>query len=344
VSCLLLYNVEAVPAFSFSSPPHSNTKHLLEEVQSTFIAINTNTNTNIISSDIKTSPALTRCDEPITMPHLTQIPTTLHSTDHEFTSLLRILEEYAHRKHAAPFVPRFDLEEHETTYELYGEFPGVKPNDITVSAINDHSLEIRGVIKPRSAPGIETEEVESVEHSITVQHPHGIPAPATPVEPPKSEQSARGAEEGALSGPAKPAEEKLAEKAQHPLEPREEELRFPRRRAMYEDILLQPELAPKPSEPLEMIEDVLCRSAVQKPVEEKKEAEKDKETVKVIISERQTGEFHRVFHFPTPVELGEGVKARMDNGVLHVSIPRGPTPPPPKPVQVDVSWIPYYGL
>lgn len=221
------------------------------------------------------------------MPHLTQIPTTLHSTDHEFTSLLRILEEYAHRKHAAPFVPRFDLEEHETTYELYGEFPGVKPNDITVSAINDHSLEIRGVIKPRSAPGNETEEVESAEHSITVQHPHGIPAPATPVEPPKSEQPARGEQEGAPSGPANPAQEKPAEKA----------------------------------------------------VEEEK-----KEKVKAIINERQTGEFHRIFHFPTPVELGEGVKARMDNGVLHVSIPRGPTPPPPKSVQVDVSWIPYYGL
>jgi HSP20 family molecular chaperone IbpA len=224
------------------------------------------------------------------MPHLTQIPTSLHSTDHELTSLLRILEAYAHAKHAAPFVPRFDLEEHETTYELYGDFPGVTPNDIIVSAIDDRSLEIKGVVRPRSA----LEEVGSVDHSIAVQHPHGIPAPAAPVEKPKSEQPARAAEDG---GPAETAEERPMEKAQQ-----------------------------KP---------------VEEKAEEKKETKKETQKVKMIISERQTGEFHRVFHFPTPVELGEGVKARMDNGVLHVSIPRGP---PPKPVQVDVSWIPYYGL
>ncbi len=63
--------------------------------------------------------------------------------------------------------------------------------------------------------------------------------------------------------------------------------------------------------------------------------------IKGIIKERQEGEFHRIFHFPQPVELGNGVVARMDNGVLHVTIARGPAPAAKK---VDIGWVPYYGL
>lgn len=52
-----------------------------------------------------------------------------------------------------------------------------------------------------------------------------------------------------------------------------------------------------------------------------------------IISERQFGQFHRAFHFPSPIKKDE-VTARMENGVLHVTAPRAPAPPPRK-VEVD---------
>lgn len=247
------------------------------------------------------------------MPHLTHIPRSLHSTDHELTSLIRILEDFAHRKHAAPFVPRFDLEEHTTSYELYGEFPGVKPADIVVSALDDHSLEVRGFVRPHS---IWAEETAGVEHSVAVQHPHGTP--------PKS-----AGEEAAVT----------AETARHSLEPRDEELHFPAHREAGEEVVLQPEVAAA-QQPVE--EQPVAEERENKEEEKKEEPKEDKITP--IITERQTGEFHRIFHFRTPVELGEGVRARMDNGVLHVSIPRGPTPPPHKAKQVDVHWVPYYGL
>lgn len=207
------------------------------------------------------------------LPHA-NVATSLHSSDHEFTTLLRIVEDFAHRRHPyrkpfAPFVPRFDLEEHPDTYELYGDFPGVKPNDITVSVLGDSRIEVTGVIRHR---------FDGKEKQVAT--PGGSNVLITGLK-----QKIADAAQAVVGDAQKPAP-------------------------------VEPEYQPAPGVPVES-------------------------KVKQIISERQEGEFHRVFHFPQPVELGEGVVARMDNGVLHVTIPRGPKPPAK---QVDIGWVPYYGL
>lgn len=66
---------------------------------------------------------------------------------------------------------------------------------------------------------------------------------------------------------------------------------------------------------------------------ESHKVKESKPKVHRIISERQFGQFHRAFHFPSPIEKDE-VTARMENGILHVTAPRAPVPPPRK-VEVD---------
>lgn len=216
-----------------------------------------------------------KADRPITPPpRHAPLATSIHSSDHEFTTLLRIVEDFAHRRHPyrkpfAPFVPRFDLEEHPDTYELYGDFPGVKPNDITVSVLGDSRIEVRGVIRHRL-------------HGKEVETPGGSNVLITGLK-----QKVIDAAQAVVGDAQKPA---TTEEHHEP--------------------------QPAPGVVLDS-------------------------KVKQIIAERQEGEFHRVFHFPQPVELSDGVVARMDNGVLHVTIPRGPKPPAK---QVDVAWVPYYGL
>jgi hypothetical protein len=62
--------------------------------------------------------------------------------------------------------------------------------------------------------------------------------------------------------------------------------------------------------------------------------------VRYLISERHPSQFHRAFHFPTPIKKDE-VTAKMENGILHITAPRGPMPPPVK-VQIRNDIV-YYG-
>lgn len=220
---------------------------------------------------------------------------TLHSTDHEFTSLLRIIEDFAHRRHPyrkpfAPFVPRFDLEEHADTYELYGDFPGVKKEDIHVSVVDNGRIEIRGLIRH-----IYTnigKEVEDPSHNMAVEGMEG-------------------------------AKQKIADAAQAIVGNQSAASASTSRHAV-----------PR-------IEERTAAADAEAHSQQLHKVDKHGNRIKEIIKERQEGEFHRIFHFPQPVELGNGVVARMNNGVLHVTIARGPAPAAKK---VDIGWVPYYGL
>lgn len=52
---------------------------------------------------------------------------------------------FSHRLHFMhTFVPRFDLEELETSYVLYGELPGALQKDLSIVATDNHTLEVSG--------------------------------------------------------------------------------------------------------------------------------------------------------------------------------------------------------
>lgn len=79
---------------------------------------------------------------------------TLRSSDHDFIATLRFLEEYTthvqeysrHHQVYRNFVPRFDLEQHDEIYELYGELPGFRTEDVIIEAHDDRNLQVSGAI------------------------------------------------------------------------------------------------------------------------------------------------------------------------------------------------------
>ena len=51
----------------------------------------------------------------------------------------------------------------------------------------------------------------------------------------------------------------------------------------------------------------------------------EKEEAKYWVSERSVGEFHRSFSFPSRVDQ-DNVKAKLDNGVLTITVPKAAAP------------------
>ena len=231
--------------------------------------------------------------------------TSLHSTDHEFTTLVRMIEDFTHKRHSyrkpfTPFVPRFDLEEHEDTYELYGDFPGVKKEDIKVSVVDNGRIEVRGVIRHRRSE--EEYKRERADHS------HDMPIAGIQNVKAKIADAAAAVTGQTLPAGTNNGGSHIADS--HPSSTYER----PEVATAHADAAKHPEHLTNP---------------------------KHYYKFKEVIKERQEGEFHRIFHFPQPVDLGKGVQARMDNGVLHVTIPRGAKP---AERQVDIGWVPYFGL
>jgi HSP20 family molecular chaperone IbpA len=89
--------------------------------------------------------------------------------------------------------------------------------------------------------------------------------------------------------------------------------------------------------------DVLNRhpdsAGAQDPAEANPEAPEGSSGVRSLISERNSCSFHRAFHFPTPIKRDQ-VTATMQDGILHITAPRAPMPPPVK-VQVR-NELEYY--
>lgn len=237
-----------------------------------------------------------------------ELISTLRSTDHDFAAGLRFLEEYT--KHLMSrtshdmvhrFTPRFDLEEHEQMYELYGELPGFDREHITVEANDDHNIQISGWIprKQGDAAGVS-------DPFVMVQHrdlPHEESQPTlerfgeifNPHHKAQPEGSAPvSAASHSLAAPAPSAAPAAPERAHEQ----------------------KPEIA--------RFGDELNSHAsfVHRPKNEKPK-------VKYLIAERQYGQFHRSFRFPSPIKKDE-VQARMNNGILHITAPRAAVAPPTK--------------
>lgn len=237
-----------------------------------------------------------------------ELVSALRSTDHDFIAGIRFLDAIAkhlnsHHGYSSDdlghrFVPRFDLEDHEHAYELYGELPGFDKEHITVEANDDHNIQISGWI-PRRHGDVATSGIDTIDPYLKVQH-HDVPQQRhhSTMERfgealnPHREPPSDGPEISQSPQPADPA----APVPKPPHEDRPETARFG---------------------------DVLNPHAnfVHRP--------KDKPKFKYLISERLYGQFHRTFHFPAPIKKEE-VSARMDNGILHITAPKAAVPPPTK--------------
>jgi HSP20 family molecular chaperone IbpA len=219
---------------------------------------------------------------------------TLRSSDHDFIAALRFLDDYAKHVHERGhhhqvyrnFVPRFDLEQHADTYELYGELPGFRRENIIIEAHDDHNLQVSGSISP-----------------VTSQ-----PAPSSEADGSKDKKASK-----AESQDAQPKLNQL--EATTTDQERYLNARFG---------------------------DVLDPNAEFVKGEKKAEANPEKSDaepkVRCLIAERNPCSFHRAFHFPTPI-MKDAVTATMQDGILHITAPRAPMPPP---VKVEVRDEPVY--
>jgi HSP20 family molecular chaperone IbpA len=294
---------------------------------------------------------------------LADLFSTFRATDHSFIATLRFLDYARHIRSSdcAPaaihhrFVPRFDLEQHEHTYELYGELPGFLQENIVIKANDDRNLQISGwaACRPRTSTAAQSTTQEKTEdkdeinevtatvltpeqdaadpfvkvqrHDVTkeeykrvsldrfreVLNPHH---PWEYTHPPNTEEPRSSAEAPPLSivlvsAPARKPREQKVETAcfSDALDPHAEH--------MHEH---ENNFSPGTKTP-----------------EDNKEKEKNKYKVRYLISERQLGQFHRGFHFPSPIKKDE-ITARFENGVLHVTAPRANQPSPRKKVDVKL--------
>jgi hypothetical protein len=103
--------------------------------------------------------------------------TALRSTDYDFIAALRFLDDYVRRSAGShshghfsssdeeahrQFVPRFDLEEHGDRYEIYGELPGVRKENVNVEANDDRNIVISGwLTRMASKPAVGEEPLLS---------------------------------------------------------------------------------------------------------------------------------------------------------------------------------------
>jgi HSP20 family molecular chaperone IbpA len=236
--------------------------------------------------------------------------TTLRSSDHDFIAALRFLDDYAkriygrghHQKSYHHFVPRFDLEQHSDTYELYGELPGFRREDIIIEAHDDHNLQISGSISP-----LKSQQPSSSEIKVSKDEPDGTKP---------QDETTPGETSGEPSEPA-PEPAPAAKVTPAPVGGLENTTTAQERylNARFGDVL-------GPHADFVSRDDVSAGSTDAMMIPQ----------VRHLISERHPCSFHRAFHFPTPIKKDE-ITATMQDGVLHILAKRAPMPPPVK-VQV----------
>ena len=102
-------------------------------------------------------------------------------TTSEFGPLFRLLDDYdSHRNSTGrgsssvrAFQPKFDVREYKTTYELYGEFPGVSQKDVSIEFTDPYTIVISGSTLQKSnsngPQGRVTGEVKDTPHKVTVE-------------------------------------------------------------------------------------------------------------------------------------------------------------------------------
>ena len=73
--------------------------------------------------------------------------------NNDFTTLFRLLDDYNTQSGSGSssairaFTPKFDVREHEKSYELQGELPGIEQKDVHIEFADPHTLVIKGHIE-----------------------------------------------------------------------------------------------------------------------------------------------------------------------------------------------------
>jgi HSP20 family molecular chaperone IbpA len=211
--------------------------------------------------------------------------TFIHNQENDYTgpqhphspSLLQLLNNFAHHLSSHNFYPRFDIEEHEHTYELYGDLPGAEKASLTIATLDEHTIEISG---------------------STARHPT------------ETSGLAKG-EDGSV--PNVVSSESVAVTQQNPSSP-------PTLAAAHAEQLAVEHSNGKPAPAVDDAPDggELTKTHCHKEAKPAKEMK-----FRYLTRERQNGEFHRFFPFINAIKEKE-VTASFHNGVLHVTVPKGP--------------------
>lgn len=103
------------------------------------------------------------------------------SSPNGFDTLLRLLDtseaapRHSHQSHVRSFTPRFDVREGESGYELHGELPGIKQEDVDIEFVDSNTLVIKGrsereyVTKSTEEDGKPVKAVDAKPHKATVE-------------------------------------------------------------------------------------------------------------------------------------------------------------------------------
>lgn len=190
------------------------------------------------------------------------------------------------RSRNAPY-PRFDVQETAIAFELHGEVPGIRQEDISIEFVDADTLVIRG----HTAGVVERKNQSSTEVSIR-------------------EEEATTSAAAAESPNTLVDEEKTSNSYKVTVEDEDDE--FVDAGAELSD----GEATPTTSIAAQPIEAAPAKEDNQK----KDEHEKDSKP-KYWIHERSTGRFERGFRFPSLVDR-DNVKANLKDGILSIVVPK----------------------
>lgn len=203
-------------------------------------------------------------------------------------SLLHLFNNFAHHISSHHYYPRFDIEEHEQSYELYGDLPGVQQASLKIETTNDHTIEISG----------------------TTLHHHGVDNTTAP-----------GSGQAEVTHPEASAEVVVSNPTSA-----QPNIIFLANGKSAASMSNSKQAAPP--------NDMADGGELTKTHGHNSEQPHKETQVKHLMTERQHGEFHRIFPFANSIKEKE-VRATYDNGILHVTVPKGPAPVRNK---ISVYW------
>lgn len=245
-------------------------------------------------------------------------PLNKNNIDQDFNPVVNYIDEFdrhfSHRhRFVNCFIPRFDLEEDEGCYYLYGDIPGVNVEDVNVESCGERRLIVEGISRREK-------EVTGRQEEVHVER--------------ESEERRENGENGAVM---QTQYEKVPREESTP--PRSPEGFVPNLYESHSPTQATPQQSSPPPE-----KEKTSAKLWQKPQfltnhhkptntttspestpdnQQQPQQQPQQQTAgrKVLLSERLKGDFHRTFTFPEPIRE-EGIRASMENGVLEVVVPK----------------------
>jgi HSP20 family molecular chaperone IbpA len=249
--------------------------------------------------------------------------------DRDFSPILNYLDEFDRhfsRRHRFVncFIPRFDLEEDQHNYYLYGDIPGASVEDITVEAHDNHTLEIYGKTNRAGPHRAEDKGQDGNEDSGFVK----VNADDRDRESERNER--RENEPTSNRNRRDENEPNTNQERREENDPNSNRERRDEKEPISATPAAQTQTFPPPPteanpNPPAVATHPQGRSIQGHPHHQRLRStlphQPENPTHKILLSERLVGEFHRTFAFPSAVRE-EGVQASMENGVLSLVVPK----------------------